>query len=105
MEFPLMPHLSLIFGIVMLILVLLYHMVTLGRQSQVMSKIDWYLDLVANATINQLSPNGALDGLQQLPIGSFNKMEFGMEIFIACGLIYRDWMSGIYTRSRAISSS
>jgi len=61
-----------------------------------MSKIGQDLDLVANATINQLSPNGALDGLQQLPISSFNKMEFGMGIFIACGFIYWGWVNGIY---------
>jgi len=69
--------------------------------------LGWYkvIGLVANATINQLSPNSALDGLQQLPIGSFNKTEFGMGIFIAYGLIYWGWASGIYHRSRAISSS
>jgi len=52
---------------------------------------------MANAAINQPSPNGAVDGLQQLPVGSFNKKEFGMGISVACGFIYWGWVNGIHT--------
>lgn len=82
-------------GLVILVIVLIHHLVPLAKQSKLMASLGQDLDLVANATAKEVSPNNGLDELAQSPSVTFKTMEFIMRLVIAVGMIYYGCVNGV----------